>query len=323
MSISHVGEFGLIEQLRRLCPAGASVVGIGDDAAVLDIPGDSYMLATVDMLVDGVHFRLSHIPPEDLGQRLLAVSVSDIAAMGGAPTFALVSLALPLDIGLPLVTSLYDGLCGAAEPLGVGVVGGNVTRTPGPLSLDLALLGTVRKTDVVLRRGARPGDILAVTGRLGLAAAVRLLTETGMSAEAERDRLGPLARLKAGQVLAASHLARAMMDISDGLAGDAHRLCAASEVGLHILERHVPVDPLARGASETLGREPAELALHGGEDYELLIALDPSQVGRARTLVEPLPLTVVGTVMPREYGVMIERVNGRVDPLPDDGWKHF
>ena len=173
-SVGGIGEFELIDRLSGLVGGSAAVVGIGDDAAVLDFGGTDYVLATVDMMVQDVHFELRDTDPRLIGRRAIAINVSDIAAMGGEPSFALISLALPAECPVDFVERLYEGLRHESGLTGAGIVGGNMTRTSGPICIDVTVLGRVPKDEVVLRSGARAGDILAVTGTLGGAAARRL-----------------------------------------------------------------------------------------------------------------------------------------------------
>jgi thiamine-monophosphate kinase len=314
-SVQNLGEFGLIDRLIHILGDGDLEVGIGDDTAVIDRPGAEQLLATVDMLVEGVHFTLDGLHPFALGRRALAVNLSDIAAMGGNPLFALVSLALPPDRPARLIVDLYRGLRHEAAAFHTSIVGGNLAGTAGPLVIDLALVGEVARGRAVLRSGAREGDILAVTGVLGAAAAERL---SGRQAS-----WVPQPRLRAGKALADAGLAHAMIDLSDGLGGDVHHLAQASGVGAVIEEDALPIAIGARRLAEDNNLDPYELALYGGEDYELLIAMSEDAVERARSLLGPVPLTIVGTVLAAGQGITVEHVGGTRDPLEARGWAHF
>jgi thiamine-monophosphate kinase len=281
------------------------------------------------MLVEGVHFRLEAIDPLELGRRALAISTSDIAAMGGSPTFALTSLALPPDTPLSTTDRLYRGIRDGARRFGVSVVGGNVARTQGPVTLDVTLLGAVPRDELVLRSGAQVGDLLLVTGVLGEATARRLLLEQRKgeaAAESNEDEDGgvvPEPRIALARAIASRQLAHAMIDLSDGLAGDVRHLARASGVGAVIDEENLPVSVRARRAAERLGLDFRELALNGGEDYELLIALPEDRLSEAREAAGEVPLFVVGTVVAPEHGILVERFGGARDPLPEGGWSHF
>lgn len=317
-TIGQLGEFPLIGRLSSILGPDTAVVGIGDDAAVIDRPGPDYTLATVDMLVAGVHFHEA-VDPRAIGRHGMAVSVSDIAAMGGQPEYALVSLALPPLTPVSFVEDVYRGLDATCAAFGVSIVGGNMARAHGDLALDIVLLGRVAKGDLILRRGAVPGDVLAVTGTLGrIAADRRQAMQAGTSWSRDVEP-----RVSAGQSLAREHLVHAMMDISDGLGGDLYHLCQASGVGAVLYEDQLPVAIQLRRMAESAGLDPYVLALSGGEDYELLIAMAERDIERARAAAGAVPLTVIGTVLPRDQGITIERPGGHRTPLDRAGWQHF
>lgn len=317
-TIGEIGEFALIERLSNILGSSNAVVGIGDDTAVIDHPGGDYTLATVDMLVAGVHFH-AEVDGEAVGRHAMAVNISDVAAMGGTPEHALISLALPPTTPTSFIEALYRGLRQEAESVDVTIVGGNIARTSGELAVDVTLLGRVRKDEVVIRRGAIPGDILVVTGTLGVTAADRLRsmrTNTNWAWAVQP-------RLAMGQALASEHLAHAMIDLSDGLGSDIHHLCDASDVGAVIYNESLPISIRLRTVCRELDLDPHDLALTGGEDYELLVAMAETDLERARDLSGEVPLSVVGTVLAPEQGVTVERMGGRRVPLNRAGWRHF
>jgi thiamine-monophosphate kinase len=326
-SITSLGEFGLIERISRIVGASAAVVGIGDDAAVIDRPGDSYLLATVDMLVEDVHFRTGRTSPEQLGRRAIEINASDIAAMGGSPGYALVSLALRPQTEVTFVDDLFAGIQAAAAGHGVQVVGGNLTRIDGPVVVDATLLGAVPKEDLVTRRGARVGDVLAVTGTLGDAAAIRRAGDAGLRAddpaiqEWMRKRAVPRARVAEGRALASAHVAGAMIDISDGLSSDLSHLCDASEVGALIDETSLPLSLGTRWAAENMHVAATDLALAGGEDYELLVTISETDLLEARQL--GVTLCPIGRVVPRAEGINLRSTDGRRVEIQASGWTHF
>lgn len=285
------GEFALIERIRSALPRGGEgvVLGVGDDCAVLTPPPGERLVATVDMLVEGVHFHRSALDGEGLGRRALAVNLSDIASMGARPLWALVSLGLPAWVDDGFLAALYRGIGDLATRYGLAVVGGNLTRLPERLAIDITVVGAAARP--VARGGARPGDALYVTGCLGAAAAE-------LAGGRHRE---PEPRLSEGRALAASGGVRAMIDISDGLVQDLGHVCAASGVGAALAAGSIPV---AAGAT-------LEQALYGGEDYELLLAAEPA----ARL---PLPLYRIGELRPAGEGLTLD---GR--PLPVRGWDHF
>jgi thiamine-monophosphate kinase len=313
--VGELGERELLRRIRRRIPQGAGVVvGIGDDAAALE--GGPLCLLTTDCLVEGVHFRRDWSPARLLGRKALSVNLSDIAAMAGVPRHATVSLCLPAELPLAYLDELYDGLLERAAETGVAVVGGNLSATTGPLVVDVALLG---QADRLLKRsGARAGDLVVVSGALGAAAAgLRLLEQgarlgpegqllsTGVWNEASaapvqhclRAQLDPAPPLAFARALAEHELAHAGMDISDGLSGDLLELCSESEVMAVLDLEALPVDRHAASLERAQGRTTAgDLALHGGEDYQALLAVPRENLEPLREIasVWELALTAIG-----------------------------
>jgi len=319
--ISDLGEFGLIGEIARIAGHSNAIAGIGDDAAVLELPEGEVMLATVDMLVEDVHFRQSYMSAEEIGATALAVNISDIAAMGGTPRYALVSLAASPHTNVDLIRGLITGLVSVGKRFGVSLAGGNVTSTKGPLTIDVVMIGSAKRDEVVLRSGARPGDVIAVTGRLGARAAFRMSREAELES-APTFRV-PVPRVEIGRGLAARHLAHAMIDLSDGLAGDIKHVCQASGVGAVLYETALPTADEARRMASALGTSAAELALGGGEDYELLICLDSGDLEAARSIAVEVGLTVVGLILDASSGVLLEDASGGGKALTSEGWEHF
>lgn len=326
--VEDIGEFGLIDRIRDIVGKSSALLGIGDDTAVIDLGGPEVLLATVDMQVQDVHFRLNR-PPIDLGRRVIAVSISDVAAMGGKPRHVLSSLALPPGTGTAWVEDLYRGMTAEAERWGAGIAGGNLTRTPGPMCIDIVLLGTAPRSNVVERSTARAGDLLAVTGTLGDAAALRLAREQGIDVTARMplewiDRAGTVhPRVVEGQEMAAAHLVHAMLDISDGLAGDLEHLCQASGVGAEIESGRLPISAEVREIAGLLGLDPATLALTGGEDYELLVALSSADIERVAQLAPSVRLHVVGRLVQPDAGITLIDALGSRHPITAGAWRHF
>ncbi len=327
-SVGSVGEFALIERLRRLVPtAGAGVVlGVGDDAAVLEFPGP--VVATCDAQVEGVHFTWDLCGPEDVGWRAIAVNLSDIAAVGGTPRFALISLVLPETTPVATVEGIYAGVAAAASAHGVVVAGGNVSRTPGPLVIDVTALGGAGR--VVTRAGARAGDGVWITGTVGKAAAgrylaahpaVRVVGGEGLIAAYRR----PSPRVRAGTLLGGTPVVRAMIDTSDGTASDMLQVATASGVGVQLDEGRLPVPPGLVQAAQAAGRDPAEWMLGGGEDYELLFTAAREFDLEAPALAQRcgVPLTRIGEIRPASDGCWILGRGGQRRPLAGFGWDHF
>jgi thiamine-monophosphate kinase len=326
-----MGEFELLARLReRLPPAGHRViVGSGDDAAVT-VPGGA-TATSVDAIVDGVHFRRLEAPPQAIGRKALAAALSDLAAMGAEAGEAYVVLGTPPDLAESELDALVEGLLALAAETGTTLAGGDLTRAPA-LTLAVTVVGHAAAAGELVRRsGARPGDLLVVTGELGGAAAGRLLLERPELAEALADgtadqlrarQLNPAPRLRVGRALAAAG-ATAMIDLSDGLAGDARHVAEASGAALRIEAGSLP---LAEGVAEVAaaaGRDPLELAASGGEDYELLAALPSERLGDASTRIgetTETTLTAIGRVAAGE-GLELRLPGGGL--LESRGYDHF
>ena len=335
MDINQLGEFGLIERIQKALPLPGSdvLVGIGDDVAVLRAGMDRAWLATCDVQVEGAHFLRDSITPRDLGHKALAINLSDIASAGGLPRFALVSLGLPKDLQVEFVDGLYEGLRTEAEQFGVDIVGGNISSSRLGVFIDIFLLGEAPQADVLLRSGARAGDKILVTGTLGDAAAgVALLLDRSLSTDAayaaiareRRDRPSP--RVREGQLIGAAHVATAMIDISDGLAGDLGHLCARSAVGARIYVEKLPVAASNRALALASQGDEWHFALHGGEDYELLFTAPPQQAGGLAARITQqtgTQISVIGDILPLDEGQQLVFPGGRMAPLEPFGWDHF
>jgi thiamine-monophosphate kinase len=302
------------------------VRGIGDDAAVFRTarPGELWV-ATTDMLVEKVDFRAGWLRPEDLGHKALAVNLSDVAAMGAVPRYALAALALPRSGAASWIARFYRGWTGLARRSGVALIGGDLSRSPGGIQVAVTVLGSSR-SGIVYRSGGRPGDLLYVTGTLGCAAAgLHLLRRGrrravgGAARRALQAQARPEPRCEVGAWLARSGFARAMIDLSDGLSTDLARLCSASSVGAEVdIERL----PLFREASGW-GLDPVRLALDGGEDYELLVAVPAARAPRLERayLRRFPPLTRIGRLV---AGRGVSALTGSGPRrLPPRGFDHF
>lgn len=337
LKVKDIGEFGLIERIARLLPSHAPevVVGIGDDVAVLKSPSSDYLLATCDCQVESIHFTRDLITPHQLGRRVVAVNVSDIAAMGGEPTWALVSLVLPEDTDVGYVDSLYEGMRSQLAEFGGVVVGGNVSRSPDRLMIDFFLLGRVSPDRLLLRSGARVGDVVMVTGHPGDSrAGLECLLRPDLDVNPEHRarllsrHLTPQARLAEGRLLASTGKVHAMADVSDGLMADLQHICRASGTGFRIFAGHLPISPSCRGAAEAARRNAIEWALTGGEDYELVFsALPESAPGLQRLLKEEAgtPSNIVGEILRDPTRSEVVMPDGSTRCLPDSwaGWDHF
>ncbi|MDQ7842319.1 MAG: thiamine-phosphate kinase [Armatimonadota bacterium] len=331
LRLAELGEAGVLEAIRRIATTTDPdvIVGVGDDGAVVRCPAGRHLVATCDIQIDGVHFRRATAAAFDIGWKAMAINLSDVAAMGGIPRFALVSLALPTDLALAWVEELYHGLTGIGGRHGVSVIGGNLSRTAGPLTVDVTVLGEVEPHALVRRTGARPGDAVLVTGDLGASGAGRRLAERGLrfpgSDRLIAAHLRPSPRMDEGRVAALSGWATAMIDLSDGLALDLSRLCDAGGLGVRLDARALPIGEDVRRAAALLGMEALELALFGGEDYELLIASPPTRaadLARRITAQTGTPVTAIGTFVPPEDGRQLITADGPT-PILARGWDHF
>jgi thiamine-monophosphate kinase len=339
VTVSETSERELIARIQaRLPPAPAwLLVGIGDDAAVVEPERNRAEVLTVDALVEGVHFDRSFVPPEAIGHRALAVNLSDLAAMGAAPRHALLSMVLPTSLPLADFDGLVAGLAALAEQHRLHVVGGNLTRTSGahgPLIVDLSVTGTVKPRQVLTRRGARPGDRLYVSGTIGSAAAglrllredARLMNVTSATSDVERlvsAYLRPAPRVRLGLMLARNRAASACMDLSDGLSDAVYQVAAASGVGARIDAGALPIDPRARDVLSADGADPITAAITGGDDYELLASVRPRIRGRLAAAIRHggVALTQIG-VCTEDPAVVLLR-DGHETPLPRGGFSHF
>jgi len=325
-------EWDLINALsREFGPAPPGVIlGIGDDCAVLAGNGPDYLLWTVDTLVEGVHFDLAYTSLSQLGWKSLTVNLSDIAAMGGDPGPALLSLGWPPARDRRGALTFAAGLAQAAREYGVAVIGGDTVASPGGLIVTVTLTGRVPADQMLQRAGAGIGDLIFVTGPLGEAAAGLEILRQGLDLpphlkEALTEaHLRPRPHLRAGRLLAQEGLATALIDTSDGIATDLYHICQAGGVGARLPADAVPVSPRVTAAAPHLGRDPQELALFGGEDYLLLFTCRSEVAGRLPAsfsragLAAPLPL---GRIVAGDR-VVLETSAGEVD-ISGKGYDHF
>ena len=342
-TVSSVGERALVARLRtRIAETPGVKVGIGDDCALVDTPPAS--LLTTDTLVEGIHFDRGLTPARLLGRKALSVNLSDIGAMSGVPRYALINLCLPPSCPIDFVDGLYEGLIERAAEVGVGIVGGNLSATSGPIVIAVTLLGVGDRP--ILRQGVKVGDLVVITGGLGASAeGLRLLrdgvrlADDGMVIDTgiwTPSSEGPLARCVRAHLDPTPPLAfaraisetpgtiRAMMDLSDGLSIDLIRLCAENSIGAVIDPLAVPVDPAVAMIERARGGDPLPLALHGGEDYQLLMAISPENIDAVRDMafVWDLPITVIGQFVVGAPVVSVQ-VGEWIEPLKSQGFDHF
>jgi len=309
-------EKKLIRQIRRLAPPGPSVVtGIGDDAAVLRIPAGHEILVTTDFTIEGVHFRRDWHRPEIVGWRCLTRGLSDIAAMGGEPRAAFLSLALASDVPQSWVNKFLRGLLELANKFKVPLAGGDTAQSLSGIQADIVVLGSAPKGKAVLRSGARPGEHIYVTGNLGgsASALARLRDALPLAGEYSRH-LRPVPRVELGRWLRKKSMPSAMIDISDGLSTDLEHICEESHVGAEIDAEAIPRARIGRGQRFV----DLDYALHGGDDYELLF----TSSRRVPSKVAGVPVTRIGRTT-RAPGLRLVDKDGTMKTLKAKGWEHF
>ena len=316
--LSGLGELGFLARLRELSPRVREVeLGIGDDCAIVRV-GRRRLLLTTDALVEGVHFRWPWDDAAGHGRRAFAVNASDIAAMGGTPTFALLSLTVPRRARIADLTGIVRGFSAAARASGCALVGGNLSAGPG-WNISVTLIGKVRG-EPLRRDRARPGDVLCVSGRVGAAAYSReiLLGKRRGDARETRAFRRPMPRLLVGEALSRRRLASAAIDVSDGLLQDLGHLCRASRVAALVDLEHIPYAPPLRRLP---ARERQRLALGGGEDYELLFTVPPRRARRLKAL-GGVAITAIGEI-DAGSGVRLREQDGTTRSAYLTGFDHF
>lgn len=332
--IRELGENRVVSRFRALASGTLGpdvVVGPGDDAAVITSPGDGLMLLACDMMVEGIHFRKDWAEPRQIGWKAMVQNLSDIAAMGGQPAAAVASIAATGDVSEEYVCAMAEGLAAAASRYGAALAGGDFVGSTGPLVVDVAITGWVERERMLLRRGARSGDALLVTGHLGAAAAGLAARQQGLVeaessllAEAIRAHHEPRPRLAEANAIAGAGCATSMMDLSDGLAEDLPRLCQQSGVGARVRSQAVPIHRACSFVADRLGMNGRHLAVTGGEDYELLLTCPPDGVSELKAAVSEASgttLTVIGEIIGDEEVVLVDADGS--DRSLGRGFDHF
>jgi thiamine-monophosphate kinase len=306
----------LIDRIRRTARGNRSVgTGIGDDCAVLRLPRSHEALVTTDFSLEDVHFRREWHPSDSVGHRCLARGLSDIAAMGGVPRAAFLSLALPPDLPQKWVDQFVAGLLKLAKRYSVPLAGGDTAQSPAGILADIVVLGSAPAGKAILRSGAKPGDLLYVTGALGSSSSAlnRLRDGEKLKPKSHPKHFYPEPRIAIGQFLREKKLASAMIDISDGLSTDLAHICDESKVGAVVYGNSLP---MANG----LGDGGLQLALHGGEEYELLFTAKPGR--RIPKEIGGVPITRIGEMV-RERQMKLAQPDGTAMILRSAGWQHF
>jgi thiamine-monophosphate kinase len=342
MKLSALGEFGLIEKIRKSTAGSPPSVltGIGDDAAVLKLSASAQLLATTDMLAEGVHFDLSYTDYYSLGWKSAAVNLSDIAAMGGLPRFCLTSLGIPPTVSVEQISDFYRGLHALLRAHRTILVGGDTCSSRKDLVVSVVMLGEAEKKQVMTRFGAKPGDRIFVTGTLGdSAGGLELLKATRDEGRGTKRKgkseirnpksaikklierhLRPVPRVEWGRKIALSGCASSMIDISDGLSSDLSHICEQSGVGASVSAEKIPISRPLRQASDCLMKSVMQYALSGGEDYELLFTAPAAKIKKLLSL--DLPVTEIGEITRTRRMLMVDG-RGRKTPLRPTGYNHF
>lgn len=328
MRLSDVGEFGLIDIIKENTIYDEKTVrcGIGDDAAVLNPSRNMIQLATSDMLVEGVHFSMGTITPWQLGFKALAVNLSDIAAMGGIPRHALVSVALPNHTSVSFVEQFYAGMKELAMKYAVNIVGGDTVSSPCQMVINVTVLGEIEPDRVIYRSGAQVGDQIVVSGTLGdSAGGLQILLDQLKFSGGDpllKAHLTPEPQIRLGRICSRYHV-HALNDISDGLASEINEICRASGCGAIIYEKKLPFSgELAALAAQTK-RVVYEYALYGGEDYQLVFTAPPETARKIMTANVQIKLTIVGEIVAKEHNVTLVKERGDHIPLLPRGYNHF
>lgn len=339
MKIDEIGEFGLIERLTKdFAPQNKTTIkGVGDDCAVMDF-GEKQVVATTDMLLEGVHFDLTYVPLKHLGYKSAMVNISDVCAMNAKPTQMLVSLGVSSRFGVEQLEEFYAGIYLACEKAGVDVVGGDTCASLNGLSISITCLGEVEKGKAVLRSGAKPNDLICVTGDLGAAyMGLQLLEREKKVFESQEDpdfqpdfagkeyiierQLKPEACIDTVKFLKEKNVVpTAMMDVSDGLSSELMHICKESGVGCRVYENKIPIDYVTASMAEEFNMNLTTVALNGGEDYELLFTVPLSEYDKVKGLEG---IHVIGHVTDASEGARLVTRDGAEIELKAQGWKAF
>jgi len=355
------GEFFLINRLQAklIQPKEKEIIiGIGDDCAVLQGAQGNYLLVTTDMLIEDVHFSRLYSSFQQIGQKALIVNISDIAAMGGKPKFAFISVALPPYLSLENFDELSLGITETAKKHSISIVGGDTNAGTGYLNssskneplkeqysgvvINITLLGEIHPKNVITRRGARQGDLIVITGHVGDSSAGLDLLRSVKSSSANKSTIDvsrihyqqainrhrvPIIRLAEAQLISQNHLATAMIDVSDGVVGDLRHICQQSKVGAVLWSEHIPLSNAVQDIARLFHKQPLSYGLSGGEDYELLFTCPPDRMDEAKRLIKQsmgTPLSIIGEITHKEKGIRLIDSKGNSLPAPEEsGFDHF
>ncbi len=336
-TIGDIGEFELIDRINNILlkegialPNGT--LGIGDDCAAFHPQPGHEILLTCDCIVEGRHFLPGRISPFDLGRRAMTLNISDVGAMGGHPLYALVSLGLKKETLVSHVLDMYRGFTSELNPFRAAIIGGNLTRSEGPIFIDITVIGQVESGKMVRRSTAKEGNTILVTGFPGQSAAgLRLLNQSSPKEDLNEHPLvraynRPSHRAMEGEEIARSGLATAMIDVSDGLLGDLGHICKESGVGALLYQEQLPVSRALRQACSQMGCDPLDFVLSDSDDYELIITCLPRDAQTLCRLISEtrsVPAKQIGTITPDPNTMELVQQDGTRQPLNPSGWDHF
>lgn len=329
--MAKIGEFDFIAQIQKQfsSPHDFVSLGIGDDAAAFIPSRGKYSLLTTDTLIEDIHFSRAYSSFEQVGMKAVAVNLSDIAAMGGQPRTFLISLGVPDNMKLSDLKQLYRGIEKHCRPLNLALIGGNITRTNGPFFISLTLHGEVSKKEMMTRSGARPGDVIYVTGTLGDAAAGLHCLKQGGSMKGNshliRRQRVPQARIPEGELIAKTGIASAMIDISDSLSADLKHVMMQSGVGAKLTLAKIPLSPALKRYAKQNNLKALDFALFGGEDYELLFFVPQNKEKKLVRLIENglIQATRIGKTLSKKGGMLVEESDGKIHKMIPKGYDHF
>ncbi|MBW2312322.1 MAG: thiamine-phosphate kinase [Deltaproteobacteria bacterium] len=333
MKFSEIGEFGFIDSIKGQCdiPAKGLIKGIGDDCAVLRSQSGRVLLFTADMLVQDIHFVIGKIPFYQLGRKAAAVNLSDIAAMGGRPLVLLTSLAVPVETEVEEIQELYRGMRDICEHHGLTIGGGDTVASPDKLVTNISVIGDARENEVLYRSGTSPGDRVYLTGYVGDSiAGLKILTDEitppeEMGTYFIKAHNEPVALVETGRSIAASGLASAMIDLSDGLLSDLGHICEESRVGALLFAEKIPLSSELKRLANGVGFNPLDLALSGGEDYQLLFTVPAEHEQGIEELFKEHDLAAlyhIGEIVERP-GIRMVKADGSIEELQYKGFNHF
>lgn len=333
MKFKEIGEFGFIESIKKECITSLKDVikGIGDDCAVFGPYSGRVLLFTTDMLVEDIHFLKAKITPYQLGWKTIAVNLSDIAAMGGRPLFLLISLAIPAEMNIELIQDFYKGMKDICEHYEVNILGGDTVASPDKLVISVSLIGDAKENEVLYRSGARPGDRIYVTGNVGDSSAGLKILKNEISPPKSiashfiKIHNEPKPLIKTGRIIAASRLASAMIDLSDGLLSDLGHICKESGVGAILFRSKIPLSSELKLLASRVKLNPIDLAFSGGEDYLLLLTVPKAKIKDFEILYKDKgssPLYLIGEIR-EEKGVRMVNDDGSIEEIRIRGFNHF